>query len=104
LLNKPLLLDRLKNLKVVYESGKNSGKVEAIYATLINIVVLYKERKKENFVRYKDITNADICDFRYLDVYAERYIRTAFNLLEGQNVQDLSTEEIEEIIKNHKKL
>jgi len=102
LLNKPLLMERLKSLNIVYESGKNKGKVEALYATLINIVVLYNEKEKTEFKRYKDITNSNICDFKYLDVYAERYIRDAFDLLAGKKVAELNLDEIEELIKNHK--
>jgi len=102
LLNKPLLMDRLKRLNVVYESGKNKGKVEALYATLINIVVLYNEREKTEFKRYKDITNKDISNFRYLDVEARRHIREAFDLLAGIKVADFHLEELEEVIKNHK--
>jgi len=102
LLNKTLLMDRLKSLKVIHASGKDAGKVEAIYATMINIIVLYKERKKEAFVRYRDIKNRDICEFIYLDVYAERHIKSAFDLLQGKKVQSLSMDEIEEMIKTHK--
>ncbi len=103
LLNKALITERLRELGVTIEKGKHKGRVKALYATLINIVVLYNEKEKEEFKRYSDISNKDICNFKYLDVYAERHINKAFSLLEGKKVQELELDELEEIIQAHEK-
>jgi len=101
LLNKSLLIPELERLKVVHENGRSKGKVFAVYATMINIIVLYREQKKKNFSRYSDVTDADICNFRYLDVSAKRHIASAFMLLNNRTVSSLSFEDIKEIIKQN---
>jgi len=103
LFSKTALMERLDTLGVVHKKGKNIGKVFAVFATMINIIVLYREKEKEDFIRYKDITNQKIIDFKYLDVDARKYIKEAFSLLNGKKVKKISLFDIEEIIKNYKK-
>ena len=103
LFSKTALMERLDTLGVVHKKGRNVGKVFGLYATLINIVVLYKEKEKIDFVRYSDITNQKIRDFRYLDVDAQSYIKKSFELLEGKKVNEITLKDIEEIIKTEKK-
>lgn len=102
LLNKVAVTQMLKELKVVRTTGRHKGKVEAIYATMINIIVLYQQKEKEYFVRYKDISNKDIIDFNYIDTYAQRHIKEAFKILENKKVKKLHLDEIKKLILEHK--
>lgn len=102
LLNKVAVTQMLKELNVVRTTGRHKGKVEAIYATMINIIVLYQQKEKEYFIRYKDISNKDIIDFNYIDTYAGRHIKEAFRILEDKKVGKLHLDEIKKLILEHK--
>lgn len=102
LLNKDLLMEKLAALDIVHEKGRNKGKVFALYATMINIIVLYKERDKKVFKRTGDITDSNIINFKYLDVNAKRHIPKVFEILADIDVKSLTMDDIISIIKEQK--
>jgi len=102
LLNKELLLPRLDAIGVVHKTGKSKGKVYAVFATLINVIIMYNERDQEKFERTVQITDEHIVAFKYLEVNAKRSIPRVFEILAGRDVRSLSINDIFNLILENK--